>query len=343
MKKKRSAARGFMIALCIFLGVILAAGIAVTVYVSYLSGLVERQDGTVETLSPEQIESILQEETVSPDESTAPVMQEDEMDWGENEGEIIETSSKVVNILLIGQDARRNGYRSRSDSMILVTCNLETKTITMTSFLRDLYVKIPGYQDDKLNHTYVYGGMPLLDQTLEKNFGVRVDGNVEVNFIHFAEVIDLMGGVDIELRADEAESINKGTGRYTLGAGLMHLDGDQTLHYSRIRHLDANADFSRTNRQRKVISALIEKFRNAKLTTLLSLLDDLLPMISTDMSNAEIVELATKLFPMLSECKIVSQRVPADGAYELKTIRGMSCVVADMDAARELLKKSMGK
>jgi anionic cell wall polymer biosynthesis LytR-Cps2A-Psr (LCP) family protein len=106
--------------------------------------------------------------------------------------------------------------------------------------------------------------------------------------------------------------------------------------------LDANADFSRTNRQRKVITALIEKFRNAKLTTLLGLLDDLLPMIATDMSNAEIVELATKLFPMLSECTIVSQRIPADGTYDLRTIRGMSCVVADMDAARKLLEETMG-
>ena len=342
MKKKSSAGRVFLIVLCVFLGLVLAAGIALTVYVSYLSGLVGREEGTQETLSQEQIEEILKEETVDPNESTAPVMDENEIDWGENEGEIIEASSNLVNILLIGQDARNNSYRSRSDSMILLTFNPDAKTITMTSFLRDMYVQIPGYGGDKLNHTYVYGGMPLLNQTLEQNFGVQVDGNVEVNFIHFAEVIDLMGGVDMELRADEAASINKATQRYVLGEGMMHLDGDQALYYSRIRHLDANADFSRTNRQRKVITALIEKFRNAKLTTLLGLLDDLLPMIATDMSNAEIVELATKLFPMLSECTIVSQRIPADGTYDLRTIRGMSCVVADMDAARKLLEETMG-
>jgi LCP family protein required for cell wall assembly len=342
MKKKSGAGRVFLTVLCVFLGLVLAAGIALTVYVSYLSGLVGREDGTQETLSQEQIQEILMEETVDPNESTAPVMDESEIDWGEKEGEVIETSSNVVNILLIGQDARNNGYRSRSDSMILLTFNPDTKTVTMTSFLRDMYVQIPGYGGDKLNHTYVYGGMPLLNQTLEQNFGVQVDGNVEVNFIHFAEVIDLMGGVDMELRADEAAFINRATERYVLGEGLMHLDGDQALYYSRIRHLDANADFSRTNRQRKVITALIEKFRNAKLTTLLGLLDDLLPMITTDMSNSDIVQMATKLFPMLSECTIVSQRVPADGAYDLKTIRGMSCVVADMDAARKLLEETLG-
>ena len=341
MKNNSGAGRVFLIVLCVFLGLVLAAGIALTVYVSYLSGLVGREEEIQETLTKEQIEEILKEETVDPNESTAPVMDENEIDWGEKEGEIIETSSNVVNILLIGQDARNNGYRSRSDSMILLTFNPDTKTVTMTSFLRDMYVQIPGYGGDKLNHTYVYGGMPLLNQTLEQNFGVQVDGNVEVNFIHFAEVIDLMGGVDLELRADEAATVNRATERYVLSSGLMHLDGEQALHYSRIRSLDPDADFSRTNRQRKVINALIEKFRDAKLTTLLGLLDDLLPMITTDLSNSEIVELATKLFPMLSECTVVSQRVPSDGAYDLKTIRGMSCVVADMDAARKLLEETM--
>ncbi len=342
MENKKSRGRGFLVALCVILGLLLAALIGLTVYVSYLSGLVGREDATQETLSQAQIEEILKEETVAPDASTAPIVQEDDIDWGEKEGELIETSDNVINILLIGQDARPGEGRSRSDSMILVTFNKEKKTITMTSFLRDLYVKIPGYRDNKMNATYIFGGMPLLNQTLEQNFGVRVDGNVEVNFSHFADVIDLLGGVDLELRADEAGTVNYATGRYVLGAGMMHLDGEQALHYSRIRSLDADADFSRTNRQRKVINALIEKFRNTKLTTLLGLLDDLLPMITTDLSNAEIMELATELFPMLADATIVSQRIPADNTYELATINGMSCVVADMDAARELLEQTLG-
>jgi LCP family protein required for cell wall assembly len=203
-------------------------------------------------------------------------------------------------------------------------------------------VKIPGYGSTKMNAAYAFGGMDLLDQTLEQNFGVQVDGFVEVNFNRFAEVIDLLGGVDMELRADEASMINYALNRYELGKGMMHLDGAQALYYSRIRNLDADADFSRTNRQRKVITALIEKFRNTKLTTLLGLLDDLLPMISTNMSNGEIIDLATDLFPMLAGCTIVSQRVPGDGAYHMATIDGLSCVVADMDAARKLLAETMG-
>ena len=194
-----------------------------------------------------------------------------------------------------------------------------------------------------MNAAYAFGGMPLLNQTLEQNFGVQVEGNVEVNFTRFAQVIDALGGVDLELREDEANVINMGTGRNALGKGMMHLDGEQALCYSRIRYLDADADFSRTNRQRKVLNALIEKFRNAELTDLLGMLQELLPMIATDMSNTEIIKLATELFSMLKDCTIISQRLPADGAYTLNTIRGMSCVVADMDAARELLAQVIGE
>ena len=342
MQRENKGLRTFLIILSIVLGLVLAALVCATGYAVHLNNLVQREDGTVETLSQEQMDQIMAEDTVPPDASTAPVMREEDMNWGENEGQIIETDDNVVNILLIGQDARPGEGRSRSDSMILVTFNKEEKTITMTSFLRDLYVQIPGYQDNKLNATYAFGGMPLLNSTLEQNFGVQVDGNVEVNFAYFAQVIDALGGVDLELRSDEAGWINNATGRYVLGAGMMHLDGDQALNYSRIRNLDADADFSRTNRQRKVINALIEEFRSKNLIELLGMMNEVLPMITTDMSNKEMIDLAIELFPMLKDCTIVSQRVPADGAYELKTIRSMSCVVADMDAARKLLEQTVG-
>ena len=311
--KKRKGGRIAMTILCVFLGVVLAAMLGVTIYAQYMMGLVGRVEiGKEETLSEEELQQIQADETVAPDETNAPVMKEEDVDWGNEEQPVIEVSENIVNILLIGQDAREGEGRARSDSMILVTFNKEKGTITMTSFLRDMYVRIPGYNDNKLNATYAAGGMELLNETLALNFGVEVDGNVEVDFSHFAEVIDLLGGVDMELRNDEAKYINFKTERNELSAGMQHLDGEQALFYSRIRHLDADADFSRTNRQRKVINALIEKFRDTKLTTLLGLLDDLLPMVTTDLSNAEMIKYATELFPMLSGCQIISQRVPGD-------------------------------
>ena len=343
MKKKKSGCgRVLMSILCILLGLVLVVAVGGTIYANRLLNLLTRPgEEAQETLTQEQIQEIIQEETIAPDETTAPVVKEEDVDWGQQEGEVIEASDNIVNIMLIGQDSRNTTGRARSDSMILVTFNKEKKTITMTSFLRDLYVKIPGYSDNKMNAAYAFGGMELLNQTLETNFGVQVDGNVEVNFFRFADVVDLLGGVDIELREDEAYTINSGIPGSHLSKGMQHLNGEQALRYSRIRKLDIDADFSRTNRQRKVITAMIEKFRNTKLTTLLGLLEELLPMINTDMSNKEIIQLATDLFPMLSECTIVSQRVPADGKYYLATINQMSCIVADMDAARALLAETL--
>ena len=341
-KKKSGGGRVFLVILCIVLGLILAALITGTVYANYLLGLMNRPDDVPkETLSQEQIDAILKEDTVAPDESTAPEVKEEDVDWGKNEGEVIESGTNIVNILLIGQDARPGETNSRSDSMIMVTFNKEQKTITMTSFLRDLYVKIPGYMDNRINASYAIGGKELLNETLEVNFGVQVDGNVEVNFSHFEEVIDLLGGVDIELRADEANHINQRINRYELQKGLQHLDGEQALEYARIRKLDSDQDFSRTNRQRKLLNSLVEKFRNTKLTTLLGLLDDLLPMVTTDLENEEIFKYAKDLFPMLADCTIVSQRVPVADKYYLAMINKMSVIVADMDAARELLKQTL--
>ena len=102
-----------------------------------------------------------------------------------------------------------------------------------------------------------------------------------------------------------------------------------------------DADFSRTNRQRKVINGLIEKIRNVGLGDLLGLAEELLPMVTTDMTNGDMIGYATELFPILTDCTIVSQRIPEDGAYDLAIIREMSCVVADMEAARELVKRTM--
>lgn len=340
--KKRSGGRTALIILCVVLGLVLTVMAGGTLYANHLMGLMNRlESGNEETLSQEQLNDMLSKETEPTMESQGAVVNEDEIDWGNEDVEKIPASENIINILLIGQDYNAGGGRSRSDSMILVTFNHAKKTITMTSFLRDLYVKIPGYWDNKLNVPYPAGGVELLNEVLELNFGVQVDGNVIVDFSQFPEVIDLLGGVDMEVRSDEAAYINKHTKRNELSEGMMHLDGEQALYYSRIRHLDSDADFSRTNRQRKVLNSLIEKFRNTKLTTLLGLLDEILPMITTDMENDEIIGYAKDLFPLLSECTIVSQRIPADGAYYLGMVREMSVVIADMDAARQLLAETL--
>jgi LCP family protein required for cell wall assembly len=247
----------------------------------------------------------------------------------------------VINILLIGQDRRAGETRARSDAMILCTFHTGSNTLTMTSFMRDLWVQIPGYQDNKLNAAYVAGGMKLLDRTLEKNFGIQIDGNVEVDFQQFIQIIDLLGGVEIELRADEAKYLNRALDSKDLSSGPQTLTGQQALCYARIRSLDPDADFSRTNRQRKVMEALIQKYRSAGTKTALSLLDDILPMVTTDMSKVQIAGYARDLLPELSSMRIVSQRIPAEGTFTTPVIRNMSVLLADMDAARKMLQQTL--
>ena len=250
------------------------------------------------------------------------------------------TGSGIVNILLIGQDRREGEETARSDSMILCTYHRKTGNVTMTSFLRDLYVPIPGHHNNRINAAYSEGGAALLDRTLRENFDLHVDGNVEVDFSQFSQIIDLLGGVQLELREDEAAEINKETGS-GLSAGVQVLNGEQALTYARIRKLDADGDFSRTSRQRKLMNALLGSYRNIKWKDLLPLIDELLPLISTDMNYGRLVLLAMEILPKLSDAQITSQRIPADGTFTDEKIDGMAVLSADLEANRQLLRETL--
>lgn len=244
-----------------------------------------------------------------------------DVDW--SDGNYNGKDEHLINILLVGQDRRPGQGRQRSDSMILCSFNPETNQLSMISFLRDLYVQIPGYSDNRLNAAYVFGGFPLLKETLNKNFGVTVDGCVEVDFSGFKYVIDLIGGVDVELTAAEAKIVGDGA-----TAGVCHLDGDHALIYARIRKIDS--DFGRTSRQRNVLNAIFKKVRNLSVSEILGLVDDVLPIIATDMSNSQITSLAVKYAPALAGLNIETYSVPPKGAYKNAMIRGMAVLVPDL-------------
>lgn len=319
MKRKRrsSPARSAMKLLCLMLGLVLTVMVGATVYF-------QAQMGMLPSL----------EEGLSKLDWELP-----ELSLGKTD-QIGGRGSHVVNILLIGQDRREGEERARSDSMILCTFNKKTQQVIMTSFLRDLYVTIPGHGANRINAAYAAGGMELLDKTLEENFGLHIDGNVEVDFDRFAEIIDLLGGVELELRQDEADFINEETGS-SLTAGWQRLAGEQALMYSRIRKLDADGDFSRTNRQRKVMSALLSAYRGSGAGTMVSLLKQVLPMLDTDLGNMKLLMLAAELAPMLGSAEIVSQHVPAPGTYTDQTIDGMAVLVPDKEAIQTMLEKTL--
>lgn len=224
----------------------------------------------------------------------------------------------LVNILLVGQDRWEGQSRQRSDSMILVSINKSDNTITLTSFMRDMYVYIPGYKPNKLNAAYAFGGMSLLSKTLEVNFGVKVDGVVEVNLSGFSKLIDMLGGVEVTLTKSEAKYLNDLYYEAKIldspvVVGKNRLDGDQALVYVRLREIDT--DYQRARRQRTVIAALIEAYKNQPLDQMIGMMDDILPLITTNLTNTEILGYAVDLFPLLSTAKVQTLRIPVEGTF----------------------------
>jgi len=334
-KKKGSAKRGFLIAAVVVLALILILLIVATVVISGTLNRITREDELNITMSAEELESILGETEEEDENFTGEVLRPEDVTLPETPVALLDSDENIVHVLLVGQDTYSKTSRSRSDSMILCTLNRSAKTLTLTSFMRDMYVRIPGWQSQRLNVAYVLDGFGCLYDTLEFNFGVVVEHGVAVNFGSFKEVIEAVGGVDVELTGSEARHLNNQNYSWGLTEGVNHLDGEQALAYSRIRKLDS--DFNRTSRQRAVIMALIESAKKLPLTELYNLVDVLIPMVVTDMSNADIISLAMEVAPLLPELTVVTQRIPVDGEYRSVMIDGMAVLLPDLEANQKVL------
>ena len=333
-RKKKVGWCGTILILLLILAILIVS-LAAYAYNNIL-GKINRVDGSEVTLSQEEIEAI-ENETDPPEELTGDLDEHDGV-LDEN-ADLIAKGDHIINILLIGQDRRPGETRARSDSMILCTIDTREKTLVMTSFLRDLYVDIPDwngrtYQDNRLNACYAFGGMGMLDLALEKNFGIQVDHNLEVDFSGFSEIIKIFGGVTIDLTRAEANYLGGG-----LKEGTNFLNPEQALAYSRIRYLDS--DFGRTNRQRNVLTALFNSIKTMNSDQLSQLINNILPMITTDMTNADITGYMVKLIPILPELEISTQHIPAPGTYKSCYVRGMAVLVPDLEANRAILRETL--
>ena len=321
------------------LSIILVVLVAATVFAEITLGRIRRPEQQ-STLSSSEMEDIINATDPHDPEFTGPTYDKDDVTLPSDTAPEIINGEHVLNILLVGTD-NDGSYRSRSDSMILCTIDTEKKTLTMTSFLRDMYLNIPGYGKQRINVAYMVGGFPMLYDTLRESFGVVVDYGVEVNFNSFTEVIDRVGGVDITLTSAEASHM-RGMG-FDVQEGLNHMDGVTALAHARNRTTGYDGDFSRTSRQRAVLEALFEKASTQDVTTLMGLVDVMIPMVVTDMSDQEIISAATTLAPIMGELELVSQRVPADGTYQMAMIDGMSVLLPDFDANQKLLQDTIGQ
>ncbi len=252
----------------------------------------------------------------------------------------LNSSKRVYNILFLGVDGTDNSNSLRSDSMMLVSIDAANKKIKLTSFLRDSWVEIPSKgKKAKLNAAFSYGGAQLAVDTIEYNFHIDIDHYVMVNFDMFTQIIDSLGGIEVEVTEKEARFINKTT-RHTVESGEnVLLNGAEALVYCRIRKLDS--DYMRTFRQRKVITALINRAKESELAELYETVTAVFPLIQTDMSAGELTQLFFKAgFALVAYSDIQQTQAPIEEHFKAGyTSGGQWAEFIDLEAVREYLYK----
>ena len=233
--------------------------------------------------------------------------------------------ANVYSLLVIGSDRREAGWYGNSDVMILVTVNHSTRKIYIVSFMRDLQADIPGYGVAKLNEAYAAGGPSKLVETLESNFGVRIDNYAAVDWKTTAAIIDLFGGVDLEIQDYEIDMTNDYTydtctaigadpSLYHIdSSGWQHLAGPQAVGYSRVRFV-GNNDYERTDRHRRILTGLLRSLDFTDIPAILLDINTILDLIDHDLSAAEIISLAPTCLRARSY-ELVTDRVPFDDMF----------------------------
>lgn len=339
-QRKISGKRATSVILCWFFGILfILLGIGISIF-GYYTGLLNRDEVSYSGNGSISVNPVSDSDTMSEDELRKQLAAAQES---------FVSDDNVTNILIIGEDIRdtADSTTGNTDVMMLVSINDETEEVTLTSFMRDMYVEIAdsGGTYAKLNSAYAAGGAELTMKTLKNNFGIDVDKYVLFNFYSFIDIVDACGGIDIRISDEEAEGMQspmaeqndclgnaEGTDYLTEG-GTYHMNGNQALAYARLRYV-GNADFERTARQRRVVSKIAEGAKELSLVELSDLLDDVLRDLETNLTDGEIAYLLYNSSTLL-DYEIKQLRIPADGMYTNETIRGQAVLVVDfMDSIK---------
>ena len=255
----------------------------------------------------------------------------------------------IENILLIGSDRRSRSEDGRSDAMMMLTIDRKHKKLKMISYLRDMYIKVPGkHYGTKLNSTYSLGGVNLLKQALQKNLGITVDKYIIIDFNAFKTVVNKIGklngkgGIKITVTSAEARYMcsHEKYGlfpRFSKGKGTYYMNGAEALNYARIRKIDS--DFGRTKRQRKVLKEIMTELKDVGKMDLLSIAYACLEYVTTDFTKGELVGLVTEAAEIAGyDTKQIS--IPLKGSYSPQHLpNGSEVLAANLTVnSKELLK-----
>ncbi|MGL5719117.1 MAG: LCP family protein [Paraclostridium sp.] len=211
----------------------------------------------------------------------------------------------ITNILLIGSDAKDLKQRGRSDAMMILTIDDKNKALKLTSLARDTLVNIPGHGFEKLTHAYSYGGPKLLLETIKNNFHIEINDYISINFNSFVDLIDLLGGVEVNIEEKDIEHLNDVIAnsfnisnkiaeepQYIRISGSQLLNGYQALAYARIRKVDNI--YNRDQRQRQILDSLASKLYDVHITEYPKIINGIMPYIDINMPISRILKLATK-------------------------------------------------
>lgn len=237
----------------------------------------------------------------------------------------LEVETNTKNILLVGVDKRENESTGRTDSIMIATIDPKNSNVKLTSILRDTYVEIPEHGYNKINAAFTIGGVELLSRTLKYNFNITLDNYITIDFFNFQNVIDSIGGVEIDVKPTEVNEINKyikevnGSNSTLLAtSGLQTLNGQKALSYSRIRYV-GNSDFERVERQKRVMEASLDKVKNMDALEYPKFLSSIYNSINSDMTLAKIITIGNTIHK-IENLKIQNLRIPSDNNITLGDI-----------------------
>lgn len=279
------------------------------------------------TITPEITVTGIPEPTVDPEATPIPTIAQST--------NAIMQDENIVNILLLGEENIHGASKGRTDAILVASLDKRTGQISLVSFLRDLYVRIPGHSDDRLNASYTYGGAKLIMETIETNFKIKLDGYVLINFSGFEDIIDQLGGLRISLTAQESnylnttEYISKKSERNTV-AGYQNMTGSQVLGYCRVRYVPtANGlkdDFGRNYRHRIVLEALFEKYKEKNIAELLSVMNNCFSYVTASQSLKEVAADCLQVVMEERNFDIQTLQMPKSGHYSNARIQGKDVI-----------------
>lgn len=340
----------FAISFVIVLGVVFISGgliykLGHDLY-SNVNYVADEEVQVMETL-PEQALEEMTEETIDPDERQGVVVSDDELSsihdaLSNLSNKETVSSEDIYNVLLVGVDRRDSSWNGNSDSMMLVSINKADDRVTVVSLMRDTYVNIAGVGYSKLNSAYAYGAGPLLCQTVTETYGIQVDRYAAVDFFDLIDIIDIIGGVNLEISAEEAEvangyildmcnlmEIDGMEHQIPTGGGMVHCDGVMAVAFARNRFV-GNSDYERTERQRYLLSQLLEEVKQMSVAQMTEKMQAILEHVTMNIPETEIWSMVTELPDML-EYTFEMDRIPYDNMYDVIYVGGQDMLVPYWD------------